>query len=435
MGRSSARVRHPWRAALALALVIGVGASVWVLTRSTASGGGWDVAWRQCTNSGHVGPLPGTPTIGIVGVNDGRPYTTNPCLKSELDWAGSAAQVYINTNDPGPATARWPTTAQTGPKKCVLTKPNGTRATPSCAYDYGWNAAQSAYTTLTNALVGQSKQPPSLEWWLDVESANTWLSSTTLNTASIDGTIEYLNAQHVRSVGIYANQSDSHTIFSAASIFPAGTLSWLSTGETTLVGGLSHCNSPGFTHTGVALVQYLPRSPVLDADARCVGYISSGPPNPVAGVAAAGLTVNLLQPAPAGGVHLTLSSSSSGGRFSSTGSAGASSAKTLAITIPATEHTATFSYWDTHAGSPGITALGALGPIANIVTIVPGPVSSLSISPGSPTLSVGAAEAVAVTGHDKLGNAVASPLGPAWTAAPSAAATISRGPTGRVGLS
>ena len=307
--RSFARVRTPWRAALVVALVIAVGALIAVLTRSTASGGVWDVSWRQCTNSGSTQALPGSPTIGIIGVNAGRPYTTNPCLKSELEWAGSAPQVYVNTNDPGPASARWPTTAQISPEKCVLTKPNGTTATPSCAYDYGWNAAQSAYTTLTNALVGQSKQPPSLDWWLDVESANTWLSSTALNTASIDGTIAYLDAHHVASVGIYANQNDSHTIFTPSSTFPAGTLSWLSTGETTLVAALSHCNYPGFTHSGVALVQYLPKTPAFDADAPCVGYIS-GPLNPVAGVAATGLTVNLVHPAPVGGVRLTLSSSS-----------------------------------------------------------------------------------------------------------------------------
>ena len=370
--RSFARVRTPWRAALALALVIAVSALIAVLTRSTASGGVWDVSWRQCTNSGNTQALPGSPTIGIIGVNAGRPFTTNPCLKSELDWAGSAAQVYLNTNNPGPASPKWPTTTQAGPEKCVLTKPKGTTATPSCAYDYGWNAAQSAYTTLTNALVGQSKQPPNLDWWLDVESANTWLPSTVLNTAAIDGTIAYLDAHHVASVGIYANQNDAHTIFTASSTFPAGTLSWLSTGETTLVAALSHCNYPGFTHNGVALVQYLPKTPALDADAPCVGYLS-GRLNTVAGVATTGSTVNLMHPAPVGGVRLTLSSSSSAGRFSSTGPAGASSAATLTITIPATTRTATFSYWDTHAGSPSITAVGALGRIANIATIVPGP--------------------------------------------------------------
>ena len=195
--RSFARLRNPWRAALTLALVVAGAAIVVVFTRSTASGGGWDVSWLQCTSSASTEALPGSPTIGIVGVNDGRPYTTNPCLKSELDWAGNAAQVYLNTNNPGPGSAKWPTTTQAGPEKCVLTKSKGTTATPSCAYDYGWNAAVSAYTTLTSALTGRSKHPQSLEWWLDVESANTWLSSTTLNTASIDGMIAYLNAQRV----------------------------------------------------------------------------------------------------------------------------------------------------------------------------------------------------------------------------------------------
>jgi len=349
--------------------------------------------------------------MGIIGVNDGRPYTTNPCLKSELEWAGSAAQVYLNTNDPGPSSARWPTTAQSGPEKCVLTTPKGTTATPSCAYDYGWNAAASAYTTLANALVGLSKQPRSLQWWLDVESANTWLPSTALNTAAIDGAIAYLDAQHVTSVGIYANQNDSQTIFTASSAFPAGTLSWLSTGATTLVASLSYCNSPGFTHNGVALVQYLPKTPALDADARCVGYIS-GQLHAVSGAAATDLTVNLVHPAPVGGVRLALSSSSSAGRFSLTGPAGANSPATLTITIPATERTATFSYWDTHAGSPDITAVGALGRIANIATIVPGPVSSLSISPGTLAVAVGAAQAVTATGDDTRGNALVAPLSP-----------------------
>ncbi len=371
--RSFARLRNPWRAALALALVVAGAAIVVVFTRSTASGGGWDVSWLQCTSSASTEALPGSPTIGIVGVNDGRPYTTNPCLKSELDWAGNAAQVYLNTNNPGPGSAKWPTTTQAGPEKCVLTKSKGTTATPSCAYDYGWNAAVSAYTTLTSALTGRSKHPQSLEWWLDVESANTWLSSTTLNTASIDGMIAYLNAQRVASVGIYANPKDSHTIFTASSAFPPGTLSWLSTGETTLVAALSHCSYPGFTHNGVALVQYLPKTPALDADAPCVGYIS-GQLNTVAGVATADLTVNLTHPAPVGGVRLTLSSSSPAGRFSLTGPAGASSAATVMVTIPATERTATFSYWDTHAGSPSIVAAGTIGRIANVATIVPGPV-------------------------------------------------------------
>ena len=111
--------------------------------------------------------------------------------------------------------------------------------------------------------------------------------------------------------------------------------------------------------------------------------------------------------------------------LSLTGPAGASSAATLTITIPATKHAATFSYWDTHAGSPGITAVGPLGRIANIATIVPGPVSSLSIPPGSLASAVGAAHAVTVIGDDKRGNAVVARLSPTWTVTRSHAATLS----------
>jgi len=370
------RARNRWYAALALALVIGVGASVIVLTSSTTSGGVWDVSWRQCTGSGNTQSLPGDPTIGIVGVNDGRPFTTNPCLANELNWAGVNAEVYINTNDPGPGiAARWPSTAQQTPRKCVLTKPHGTTATVGCAFDYGWNAAADAFGRLSAARTGSagssSAQRP-LAWWLDVESANTWLASATLNTTSINGAIAYLDAQRAVSVGIYANGSDSQTIFTPSSTFPSGTLSWLSTGETTVAGGLAHCDAPGFTRNGVALVQYLPTSPAFDADARCNGYIS-GPLHQAVGAPATGLTVNLMNPAPVGGVRLTLSSSSSGGRFSVTGPAGASSPTTLSITVPATKRTATFSYWDAHAGVPDITAVGALGRIVGSATIAPGP--------------------------------------------------------------
>ena len=197
-----ARVRTPGRSALVLAVLLAGGASMTALGSATTSGGGWDVSWPQCTSSGNVEALPGSPQIGVVGVNDGRPFTTNPCLQSELEWAGAGAEVYINTDNPGPVTSvvkgkvvqkptNWPTVGQK-PKPisgqpaqtitCALTGPNGTTATSSCAYVYGWNAADAAYTTVTSALAripaGPLKPSPSLEWWLDVESANAWMSST-----------------------------------------------------------------------------------------------------------------------------------------------------------------------------------------------------------------------------------------------------------------
>ena len=436
------------RVALAIAVVIAVGVSLTSFATAATSGGSWDVSWPQCSGTG-IESLPGAPTIGIVGVNNGYPFSSNSCLAAELQWAGTASQLYINIDDPGPAVrvsatgkvtqlpTRWPTIAQASPKKCVLTKPNGTTATPACAFDYGWNAAADAYVRVTNALKtlpsSASTPTPPFAWWLDVESANRWLSSTTLNTAAISGSIAYLDAQHATSVGIYANRNDSHTIFTPGSIFPAGTVSWLATGATTLAGGLGFCNYSGFTQNGLAMVQYWPHTPRLDADAPCVGYIS-GQLNPVAGTPVSGLTVHLLHPAPTGGVTLTLTSSSSAGRFSVNGPAGPGSPSNVLLTIPPTQSTATFSYWDTHAGSQGITALGALGRIANIATVAPGPVHTLSIAPSTLTLAVGASRTLTAMGSDAWGNAIGPAPTTTWSVTPSLAATISHGPAAAVTL-
>lgn len=451
IGRKFASVRRLGRAGLVIVVVIGIGAGTTALATAASSGGGWDVSWPQCVSAGGSEALPGSPALGIVGINDGRPFTTNPCLASELEWAGVAGSVYVNSDDPGPRTAtikgkvvqektEWPAVGKSaGPTgaltKCVLTGANGTTATPSCAYVYGWNAAKASYAKLTAALVGTGlpSTPASMSWWLDVESANAWLGSVTLNTASINGTIAYLDAQKVKSVGIYANRNDSHTLFTPSSTFRAGTLSWLATGSQTLVGGLSFCNYSGFTRDGMALVQWWPSSPSLDADAPCVGYVS-GPLDPVAGTAVSGLTVHLLHKAPAGGVTLTLSSSSAAGRFAVTSAAGPGSPRTLKITFPANATTTAFSYWDTRSGHPSITALGSLGRIANSATVVPAPLSRLSISPTSLTLAVGASHTIVASASDRWGNAVRTPTALQWTVTPSVAATITQGPAARATL-
>src|SRR6478735_5936173 len=67
---------------------------------------GNDISWPQCGKS-----LPKGQAFGIVGVNNGLANTTNPCLASELSWAGSSTggtgqpkvELYVNTANPGSA--------------------------------------------------------------------------------------------------------------------------------------------------------------------------------------------------------------------------------------------------------------------------------------------------------------------------------------------
>jgi hypothetical protein len=60
---------------------------------------GYDISWPQCPAHNAVMPPPST--VAIVGVNDGTPFTTLPCMQEELDWAkqGTPAQ-YFEVNSP-----------------------------------------------------------------------------------------------------------------------------------------------------------------------------------------------------------------------------------------------------------------------------------------------------------------------------------------------
>src|SRR5712691_8258406 len=221
---------------------------------------GYDISYPQCN-----GTFPSGGAFGIVGVNGGKPYGANPCLgtgdgPSELSWAGMNAQLYANTADPGPAlSSHWPN-GQTSPRQCNTTANPGSD-TPECHYDYGWNAAADSYQDAVNAYVslgwapgGATRTPVANQWWLDVETANSWTSTPSLNVEALQGEVDYLNSVAAAGVGFYSSGSDWQSITAGTTSF-ASSLSWLA-GATSLSDAESRCGGTGFTSGGVALVQY-----------------------------------------------------------------------------------------------------------------------------------------------------------------------------------
>jgi hypothetical protein len=228
---------------------------------STATG--YDISFPQCTKT-----LPLTPGFGVVGVNDGSPLTTNPCLSKELLWAGAAQNpspsFYANTANPGPAyTTNWPT-SQATPQVCA-----GDNST-ACSYDYGWNSAQISFTNAVNAetaigAVSPTSAAAAAPWWLDVETGNSWQtteasygptkSSDTNDQAMLQGEIAYFSSVGVSSLGIYSTTYQWTKITGGSGTTFASIPVWIP-GAPTLSAAQSACGLASFTGGPVKMTQY-----------------------------------------------------------------------------------------------------------------------------------------------------------------------------------
>ena len=317
-------IRIPTRLVLHLlaagALVVG-GASPAFAAKPThgGSGGGgggggstttgFDVSWPQCGTS-----LPTQTAFGIVGVNGGLANDLNSCLgpsssypsytESELYWAVTAAvggtsqpktSLYVNTADPGnmyngKPIADWPTAGTTPYETCTTTTVSsrghtysGGANSDACAWQYGYNKAAQDATWLTSAadaINGQQSsvvvpdKPASYPWWLDVESANTWQSDTTMNVADLQGMIAGLQAAGVSTmasaVGAYSTSSQWDSITGGTSSSTAislyGIPDWIP-GATTKSQAQSNCSLPSFTGAGIVSITQWTGSP--DNDYAC----------------------------------------------------------------------------------------------------------------------------------------------------------------------
>jgi hypothetical protein len=166
---------------------------------------GFDVSWPQCNDEHpeHIG-------FAIVGVDGGRVYKPNPCLVEQLEWAGEGGDLYINTANPGPRHSQFWPSGSAEPRACDTDARPGTE-TADCAYVYGWNAAADSYRRALEAYVSlgwveddADRLPDEITWWLDVETANSWMRDRGLNVASLHGAVDYLDSMGAEDIGFYS---------------------------------------------------------------------------------------------------------------------------------------------------------------------------------------------------------------------------------------
>lgn len=268
---------------------------------------GNDISWPQCGAT-----FPSGQAYGIVGINDGRPNTLNPCLapsapypndsQSELSWAlgtssGASTQprasLYVNTADPGNAStgvlqADWPTSGSTPYGTCttttVTTKSGPKTAgadSPACAWEYGdQKAAQDAAWLRTAAQAVDAQSPPvtapatpsGYPWWLDVETGNSWQKGATglaMNLAVLQGIVSGLSAAGAGSVGVYSTSYQWGVITggTTSSTATVGQLPTWIPGAGTLAGAETVCSGASFTAGPVTLAQF--PSGAFDGDLSC----------------------------------------------------------------------------------------------------------------------------------------------------------------------
>jgi hypothetical protein len=164
---------------------------------------GFDISWPQCSPAGSTSTRtpPAAARFGVIGVSNGRSFTTNPCDTTQYAWArGLAAPPTLYTvldvpHQGGADVAR----GGTGPAGTCAPPPSDMACND---YNYGWNNAVYEYSSASAA--GLTSQL----WWLDVETGNCWNYTcngfdTANNWRVIQGNIDYLRSQGV-TAGIYA---------------------------------------------------------------------------------------------------------------------------------------------------------------------------------------------------------------------------------------
>jgi hypothetical protein len=158
---------------------------------------GYDVSRFNMNSPACTSGLPpGVHDISVVEVDGESSGAPNPCLATEGDWAGAGLNLYTFLTNTGLCTST---------PGISSTTPSPTSSCFMVGYNAGIQAFEDAQTAGLNADV---------EWWLDVEGAGQyWTSSTAANAQTVMGAIAALrNTEGVTDVGVYASPGVWNTI-------------------------------------------------------------------------------------------------------------------------------------------------------------------------------------------------------------------------------
>lgn len=173
-------------AALLVFLLVAGAADAAALEVPAASGlTGFDVSSLGCGAELPYG------SFGVVGVNSGRPFHYNPCLRVQ---ARGGQALYLNTGyDPAYLSRITPGCARSA-RLLAAAEPERSAWAVGCSEAEGAVAYDSAALGAAPAM-----------WWLDVEIMNSWSASTRLNRRALEGALDVLGATG-RPVGAYSTR-------------------------------------------------------------------------------------------------------------------------------------------------------------------------------------------------------------------------------------
>jgi len=234
---------------------------------------GQDVSWPQCPKGmgrGKGEPIPeNTPyvsgtTTTVIGVNQGKPFYANPCLKTLVAWAKAHHQYVAAYTLPAPPTSaelsRWGTA---GPYRGTDTV---TRMRNNGYVQATWTVAN---------IHAQGFAPTFI--WLDVEPLvlRTWGTTTAAkrnNWAVIQGMQLGFARAGIRTGFYSTNRFWTQIVGSARTTSPM----WAAYSVSSRSAALSRCSYPQASGGPVAMVQFYHFAPLVDQDVSCARMTSLG---------------------------------------------------------------------------------------------------------------------------------------------------------------